>query len=236
MPNNDRLTVTLPQTAPVRPATITTAVRRPSYLTSRTAQTVLLARDSSPSMSGQKSADATSASLELVDELAKPDNKNGFSIAVVDFSDDAALVHPAAPATSLHGNVRPIDTTAGSGTNIAGALDMCADILRVESRDGQRMYLRPVALLFSDGQPNVGGDPRAAASRVRDIADLVTVAFGADADEDLLRELATSPQHFYRCRNGRELRAFLAKVGQTLTQTLSQGRNATIALGTLSAK
>jgi len=63
------------------------------------------------------------------------------------------------------------------------------------------------------------------------VADLVTVAFGAEADERLLRDLATSSQHFYRCRKGRELRTFLAAVGATLSGTLTQGVNATQALG-----
>jgi hypothetical protein len=65
------------------------------------------------------------------------------------------------------------------------------------------------------------------------IADLVTVAFGDDADGRLLRSLATSAGHFYRCSSGRQLRAFLAAVGTTLTTAMSSGTGATQALTTI---
>ena len=50
-----------------------------------------------------------------------------------------------------------------------------------------------------------------------------TVAYGGDADEDLLRRLASSPQHSFRCRDGKELRAFLATVGATLSASIPRG-------------
>ena len=75
--------------------------------------------------------------------------------------------------------------------------------------------------------------PRAIGARLKKLADLVTVAFGADADEKLLRGLATSTQHFYRCRKGRELRTFLAAVGTTMTGSLKRGDNATQALAAI---
>jgi len=106
---------------------------------------------------------------------------------------------------------------------------VAADIVaQVEGLEVQ--HLRSVVILFTDGQHNTGPGPRAVAREVREKADLVTVAFGGDADEALLKELATSPQHFYRCKNGRELRAFLAAVGATMSQTLGARQNATQAL------
>ena len=52
---------------------------------------------------------------------------------------------------------------------------------------------------------------------------MVTVAFGSDADEAFLREIASSPAHAYRCRDGRELRKFFAAVGATLTHSIAAG-------------
>ena len=232
MRTNDKLTINLQTTAAPAQSTLLTGVRRPTFLTSRSAQFVALLRDASPSMAGQKADDATRAGADLVDELAKPENKNGFTVAVVDFAGDATIANPPARAADLNGRIAPIDTSRGSGTNINDALHLCRTLMDEAQRkaDCSRLPLRPVALLFSDGQPNVGGDPRTAAGAIKQDADLVTVAFGSDADEPLLRALATSPQHCYRCRNGRELRAFLASVGKTLTATLRQGQNATVAL------
>jgi uncharacterized protein YegL len=231
MGNNDKLTINLQTAAPTR-STLLTGVRRPDFLTSRSAQFVALARDASPSMAGHKADDATRACAELVEELDKPENKDGFTVAVVDFADRADVANPTARAADLNGRIAPIDTGMGSGTNIADALRVCRRLVDQSQRnaDRGRLQLRPVVLLFSDGQPNVGGDPRAAADDLKKVADVVTVAFGTDADEQMLRAMATSSQHFYRCRNGRELRAFLASVGKTLTATMSQGRNATVAL------
>jgi hypothetical protein len=85
-------------------------------------------------------------------------------------------------------------------------------------------------MLYSDGGHNTGPHPRTIGAQLKAIADVVTIAFGSDADEALLLELATSPQHFYRCRSGKELRCFLAAVGATISGTLSAGVNATNAL------
>ena len=91
-------------------------------------------------------------------------------------------------------------------------------------------YLRPVIVAFSDGQTCGKDETRLIATKLKNSADLVTVAFGADADEAFLREIATSPQHFYRCSDGKSLRAFFAAVGATMCVSLQRGQNATIAL------
>src|SRR2546423_175079 len=111
---NDKLTINLQTT--VRPQSmVLTGVKRPTYLTSRSAQFVALARDASPSMSGQKAADATTASTELIEELAKPENKDGFTVAIVDFADDAVTISPASRAADVSGQVAAINTGQGSG-------------------------------------------------------------------------------------------------------------------------
>lgn len=228
---NDKLTINL-QTVTRSQSTVTTGVRRPTFLTSKSAQFVAIARDASPSMAGQKAEDATRACVELVDELAKPDNKGGFSVGIVDFADSANVVNPSTSAADLTGRIVPIDTGCGSSTNIADALRLSLQMVDDAQQIGDRgrIQLRPVVILFSDGQANSGGDPRALAGDLKKVADVVSVAFGSDADEAMLKAIATSVQHFYRCRNGRELRVFLANVGKTLTATMTQGKNATVAL------
>ena len=57
--------------------------------------------------------------------------------------------------------------------------------------------------------------------------DLVTIAFGNNADEKLLSSLASTPDHFYSCQNGQQLRSFMARVGTTLQQTIASQKNAT---------
>ncbi len=209
---------------------ISSGVRRPSWSSVPKRQNVVCVRDASSSMQGEKAKQASAASFEMVDGLSSPVNKDAFTVALVDFSDTAQVVCPLQKATVLKGRMPPIST--GGGTSITSGLEDGMRILRERDGQGQKNihHFRPVVILFSDGCHNVGPHPRKVAEELKKIADIVTVAFGSDADEGLLRELASSPQHFYRCASGRELRRFFAAVGETLTATMTAGVEATRAL------
>ena len=212
-------------------AALCAGLRRPAWISAGVNQVAVLVRDGSRSMAGRKARDACAASEALVEELARPVNKDGFWVAMVDFKDVAKAVAPLDRATALHGCVPVLDATHG-WTNITAGLELAGAILR-DSRarevDGLE-FLRPVVLCYTDGRHTKGPDPLPAAKALRQSADLVTIAFGDDADESLMREIASTPEHFYRCASGRELRAFLAAVGATLTRTLAARGNATNAL------
>lgn len=215
---------------------VRSGLRRPDWICRNVRQMVVLVRDESGSMSGQKATDASAASLDLVAELAQPSNKDGFLVSVVDFSTGSKVVHKLEKATVLNGKVTPLSVGLFSGsTNITAGLEDALKILGklgIENQDGIS-YLRPVAILFSDGAHNEGPSPQNAANQLKQKADLVTAAFGSDADEALLRDLASTPQYFYRCKTGRELRSFLATVGATMTATMAAHTNATRALSTI---
>ena len=190
---------------------------------------IIVIRDVSSSMHGQKAADADAASRDFVAVLADPANRDAFSVGVVDFSSSAKIVHPITKATALAGNVIPMK--ASGNTNITGAIEMALGMLRSSTTTQQQGQFRPVGLLFSDGCHNVSVGPKDVARDFKQVADLVTIAFGSDADEVMLRELASTPQHFYRCTNGAELRAFLPAVARTLSQSIASGNNPASSLG-----
>lgn len=212
-------------------------LRRPNWITRNSKQHVVFVRDKSGSMSGQKAKDASAASLDLAAELAEPANKDGFYLAVVDFASGSKVTHALEKATVLNGGVASLSVGlfGGGSTNITAGLEDALSLLEEADRHPEEgvHHLKPVVIVFTDGCHNDGPDPHDAANRLKSRADLVTVAFGSDADESLLRSLATSPQHFYRCSTGRELRSFLAAVGQTMTATMAAGTNATQALTTI---
>jgi uncharacterized protein YegL len=230
---------------------LTRAYRPPNYICSKSNQVVILVRDRSGSMEGQKAKDASAACQSLVDELSQQQNKDGFHVAVVDFASSAAVIHKTEKATSLTTHLQGVgtrgwrsvfgggDANIGGSTNITDGLAQARQALEQVTHnppsDGVT-FLRPVVILFTDGGHNEGPDPASEADRVKQIADLVTVAFGSDADEAMLANLATSPQHFYRCSTGRDLRQFLAAVGATLSQTMAQKTNATRALASVQAQ
>lgn len=199
---------------------------RPMWLCRLVAQQTFLLCDASGSMKGAKAEDASRARRELVDELAQPGNRDGFQVAVVEFNREARIVNELTPATSLTQMMGPIAT--GGGTNITAALELTLPLASSVPDDGS--FLRPVAVLFSDGGHNNGPAPDDVALELKTFCDLVTVAFGTGADEALLKRIASSPQHFHRCRDGAELRAFMAHVGQTIVRSTVAGQNAGPAL------
>lgn len=212
---------------------VRSGLRRPTWICRNVKQNVVLVRDKSGSMSGQKAKDAFEASLDLVASLSEPINKDGFNVAVVDFSSSSKIVHNLEKATTLNGKVASLSVE--DCTNITAGLEDALSILEKAEKQNQEgvAYLRPVVIVFTDGCHNEGPDPHNVANRLKGIADLVTVGFGADSDDDLMRSLASTPQHFFRCSTGRELRTFLAAVGATMTATMTAGTNATQALTTI---
>jgi len=185
-------------------------------------------------MRGNKATDASQASFGLARELDAPSNKNGFIISVTDFSGTAKTKHQLVPSHELAQKLKPISIPLlAFGTNITAGLEQAESLCRQTPADAQdgTQWLRPVVVLFSDGCHNTGPGPKPVAASLRKFADVVTVAYGDDADIELLRSLATSPQHFYKCKDGSDLRQFFAAVGSTMTASLAAGINATEALG-----
>lgn len=197
---------------------------RPAWLSKANKQLALLIRDCSGSMNGQKASDASAASQGLVQELAEPSNRNGFEVAVVDFADEAILEHDVTLATELVGHVCSIESRGG--TDMASGFETATEILS-RPQFNSEIYLRPVVVAFSDGCTIKRAETGELAGLLKQHADLVTVAFGSDADEAFLKTIASTPDHFYRCSNGKSLRAFFAAVGVTLSASLQRGQNAT---------
>jgi len=216
--------------SPVGTPAIVQGLSRPRWtqLCSRTVQMCVMVRDASGSMCGEKARAADDAGYELIQELAAPGNKDHFHVAVVDFDDDAQILASVTKATALAGGMKKL--SPGGATNITDGLEKAAELVSGFVAPDGLTPLRPIVLLFSDGEHNVGDGPDEVAKRLKSKADLVTVAFGEDADETLLKRIATSPQHFYRCKSGAQLRQFFATVGKTMTKSMARGQNTAQAL------
>ena len=212
------------------PVSVNSNIRQP-WMTSISRQLVIGLADNSPSMLGKrKSKDARKAQMALVHSLADPSNKGGFDIAFAYFAMYSRIVHQPTPATKLDGKLKRFSFLlyAIGGTNIRSAFKSADKIIldyqKSHSTD-KITHLKPVVLLFSDGQHNIGRNPAALATQLRSKSTVVTIAFGADADEAGLRSWATSDQHFTRCSDGAELRSFLAVVGDTICLSRAAGLN-----------
>jgi len=198
-------------------------------------QRAVMVGDASLSMNvNNKSNDAFDSQLVCLQQLALPINKGAFEIAVIHFADRAQLIHPFEQASSLVNHLAPLDPIQfqGNGTNLASALELTLQILKkAESSpaDNGISYTRPISVLMSDGCQTVGPNPIPIAEELKQICDILAIAFGPDADEAMLRKIATD-QLSIRCRSGAELRAYFALIGQTLTVTRTSGQPVSKAL------
>ena len=175
----------------------------------------------------------SAAALSLFGELALPVNKDAFEAGVIWFSDKAELIHPFMKVTSLVTHARALNADDVDGyTNITSALELSSRIIKEalgKSAPAGVRYVRPLVVLMSDGAHNEGPSPLPAADSLKQMADILTVAFGADADDQMLTALATE-QLNVRCRTGAELRCYFAEIGRTLTITRAAGVNFTASL------
>lgn len=202
------------------------SVKRPNWICSNVKQNIAILRDASGSMGDDgKAEEAYKAASDLIAELINPNNKDGFYATVIDFSTKAEVKHNLQKVSDLQ-NLLPIAT--GGGTSITAGLEKAFEILMDKKNlNSEFSFLKPVILLFTDGNHNQGIAPNELATQIKKDVDIVTIAFGNDADEKTLMEIATSPQHFYRCKNGKELRMFLAEVGATLVASMVFKENTT---------
>jgi Mg-chelatase subunit ChlD len=86
-----------------------------------------------------------------------------------------------------------------SGTNIAAAIDESLEVLTTQGRPG----VLPVIILLTDGTPNLPqNEPELAALRSANAAklagvELYAVGLGRDVSESLLKQIASTPAHYY---------------------------------------
>lgn len=98
----------MPQKTVSEQTLISGGLRRPTWICRNRHQRAIFVCDSSGSMAGQKAAHASAARSELVDELAKTENKDAFSVGVIEFDGSARVVHRLEKATRLAGRLRDI--------------------------------------------------------------------------------------------------------------------------------
>ena len=149
-------------------------------------------------------------------ELAAPENKDGFFLGVIDFNETAM---PVLQPQSVQG-LRLPDAKAGGNTRFDAALreakEMVAAFQNRPNQEGWH-FLRPQVLFLSDGHSPVS---QGCIDDLQEVANIWTIAYGSGADQQTLSSIATDGQvHFVGIQGG-ELRKFLATVGKTLTETM----------------
>ncbi len=172
---------------------------------------VMLVVDRSGSMAGKPLQDAKNAAKAFMDRLDL--SAGGDQAGLVSFGDSARLDHQL---TQSSGPVRTaIDALASGGsTNITEGLTVAQQELESIRHFGAN---RPVIVLMTDGQHNVGPGPSAVAAAAKAKGTrIITIGLGS-IDEAELRGLASSPSDYHYATTSDELDRIYAQIAGTLT-------------------
>ncbi len=205
------------------------SVSRPVGVRAAQSQIAIPVFDTSSSMAGSKIDEANAAGTALAVELADPKNRDAFWIGEVVYANEARVHLAPKRATEVRPEELAVKTgIVGSWTNITAGLTTALGLVE-QSLQSPGNWARPVVVLLTDGQHNTGPSPETVAATLKTKADLLAVAFGADADLAMLERLATSPQHALRCVSAAELRKFFQAVGRTMSQAARTGSGQSVA-------
>ncbi|WP_273281363.1 vWA domain-containing protein [Pseudooceanicola atlanticus] len=198
---------------------VTQRKKMPNGVAQNVKQHFICCTDHSTSMTGDKLQELLMGLSGLFLQLADPSNKDGFRITVIPFN-NSSHVHCFAVAANA---VPPLNLMAGGGTNFDSPLKKAiAEIqaLKAAPNPGGWHWLKPIVLFLSDGQANVSDKN---IEELHEIADVVAIAYGDDADVDTLARISSKGVVEIVGTDSGALRDFLAVVGNTMVSTLKAG-------------
>jgi len=192
-------------------------------VTSKNPLILCLIADDSGSMSGQPAQEVTNGvrDLILLCQTYGGGEKNYFKVLLVKFGTSAEIMEDLTPILSVDANRIDFKGVQGA-TNMGAAMQLVYDKLK-KHQSQDPLDPAPIIIFWSDGQNN-GLDPLPVAEEIKRMTwpcglhpQIITCGFG-NVDENLLRTMASSPEHYKAQRNAEELRAFLGNIGTVLSQ------------------
>jgi uncharacterized protein YkwD/Mg-chelatase subunit ChlD len=184
----------------------------------RTPADIVLVIDRSSSMNdllgflfgGTKLDGAREAAKVFVDQVDLETER----IGVVQFEGSASLLHPLDDdAAAIKA---AIDTLSGQNSTAihAGLVEAHREL----TGSRHRTQASRVIVLLSDGRSDANAALEAAEAAKTDGIRIVTIGLGSDADQDLLRSLASTPQDYYFAPETAQLADIYRSVAQTIQE------------------
>lgn len=144
-------------------------------------------------------------------------------VALVTFSDDAALITPGLTNDSATANleISSVPSPNGSTATSTGLSVAQQTLATPPTTDTLR-----VIILLTDGYSNPG-DPYAtvAAAAKKAGIRIITIGLGSDVDSNALSAIATTPGDFYRAPTPRELAGIYRDVANNINKTIATNVN-----------
>ncbi len=168
---------------------------------------VVLVIDRSGSMNGQKLQDAKEAALTFVEEMDLDHDEIGLVTFAAQARVDLPLSHNR---NKIEAKINAITTDAE--TNIAaGVITATNEVLH---HDDDTI---PALIILSDGNETTGGSPQGAAEEAKaNGIRIITIRLGEDANETVLRSMASSPQDYFEAISSEQLQAIYEEIAETI--------------------
>ena len=162
----------------------------------------------------QPIGDAKIAAKDFVDILNLSPGAD--QVGLVSYSDPARLDHQL---SRNGGSVRAAiaGLTSSGYTNISDGINKAQAELESGRRDPDN---KPVIILLSDGRPEDGDTPQAArnaaaAAKAKGTR-IITIGLGTGIDEQLMKDIASSPSDYYDAPTSSELQAIYQQIAGSL--------------------
>jgi len=187
---------------------------------------VALVSDTSLSMISDGKIEASSdAEFDFVRYLDTPETCDRVWIGEVLFNSDAHVEVPLQPLSTARNRFRRRSVAdCDGGTNVKAGLKLAQKEFGALEKHAVHGRVYRLILLLSDGCANEGGDPLRTAGRLKKdrLTRIVTVGFGPDRDEEMLREIA-SPGLYFAAPTPDVLRNLFVSFQQAVSSSVTEG-------------
>ena len=166
---------------------------------------IALVIDCSWSMSGDKLRNAKKAAIRFLDDIDP-----SFQVGLVSFQTHAKLeINLTKDNDRLSRTINNLD--AGGGNNDEGAIAIARDQVLKNSQNMK------VLVLLADGRPADEGAMRREADRAKEQdIQMITIGVGNDVDSDLLKQVASTPEHYYFVEESVQLESTFTTIASRL--------------------
>jgi len=172
---------------------------------------IMLVVDRSGSMQGQKMEAARAAAIAFAGEIDFNVSRVGLVVFNSQVQKPLGLTaDPGAFVAAVAGFAPP-----AGGTDIGAAIQLAAQEFSANGRPG----VEHILIVMTDGRPEgdvVDADAAADAAKAAGVR-IFSIGFGADADPDLMRRIASRPEDYFFAPGAAELSAIYTEIARRIT-------------------
>jgi Mg-chelatase subunit ChlD len=180
------------------------------HVTSTLSVDLVIAIDTSGSMSGQKLIDTRRAVMNLMLEL----DPSSTRVGLVTFDTEATTGRALTYGTDGLSDILQ-GLTAGGGTSIVAGYEAAYEMIRAAE---VRQDAHRIIVFMSDGYGDEVGLGELLRAAAREGVTTITVGFGDSPAQELLKRMASDPSYYYEGREGPDLDLLYEALGKRIAR------------------